>query len=67
VRLAHQIAVENDLVTADMVEASEFPHLAQRYAVRGVPRTVVNETSFIDGGLPEAAFVEQVMAAVSRS
>jgi predicted DsbA family dithiol-disulfide isomerase len=67
VRLAHQFAVENDLVTADMVEASEFPHLAQRYEVRGVPRTVVNDTSFIDGGLPEAAFVEQVMEAVSRS
>jgi predicted DsbA family dithiol-disulfide isomerase len=67
VRLAHQFAIEHDLITADMVEATEFPHLAQRYQVRGVPRTVVNETGFVDGGLPEAAFVEQVLAAASRS
>jgi hypothetical protein len=67
VRLAHQCALENDLIIADVVEASEFPHLAQRYQVRGVPRTVVNEVGFIDGGLPEAAFVEQVLAAARRS
>lgn len=66
-RLAHQLALENDLITADMVEATEFPHLSQRYQVRGVPRTVVNETGFIDGGLPEAMFVEQMLAAASRS
>lgn len=66
-RLAHQFALENDLITADMVEATEFPHLAQRYQVRGVPRTVVNESVFIDGGLPEAMFVEQMLAAASRS
>ena len=29
--------------------------------------TVVNDTGFIDGGLPEAMFVEQMLAAVSRS
>ena len=66
-RLAHQFALENDLITADMVEATEFPHLSQRYQVRGVPRTVVNETGVIDGGLPEAMFVEQMLAAASRS
>jgi hypothetical protein len=67
VRLAHQFALESALITADMVEATEFPHLSQRYEVRGVPRTVVNETGFIDGGLPEAMFVEQMLAAASRS
>jgi len=67
VRLAHQFALENDLITAEMVEATEFPHLSQRYQVRGVPRTVVNETGFVDGGLPEAMFVEQMLAAASRS
>lgn len=66
-RLAHQFALESDLITADMVEATEFPHLSQRYQVRGVPRTVVNETGFIDGGLPEGMFVQQMLAAVSRS
>jgi hypothetical protein len=31
------MAFYSDKVTADMVEISEFPHLAQKYAVQGVP------------------------------
>ena len=60
-RLAHQFAMESDLITADMVEASEFPHLAQRYQVRAVPRTIVNETGVIEGALPQAQFAEAVL------
>jgi predicted DsbA family dithiol-disulfide isomerase len=67
VRLAQQLAVENDLITADLVEVTEFPHLAQRYAVRAVPRTVVNETASIDGALPESEFVKAVVAAARKS
>jgi predicted DsbA family dithiol-disulfide isomerase len=67
VRLAQQLAVESDLVTADLVEVTEFPHLAQRYSVRAVPRTVVNETVSIEGALPEAEFVKAVVAAARKS
>jgi predicted DsbA family dithiol-disulfide isomerase len=67
VRLAQQLAVESDLVTADLVEVTEFPHLAQRYAVRAVPRTVVNETASIEGALPESEFVRAVVAAARKS
>ena len=64
---AQQVAVESDLVTADLVEVTEFPHLAQRYRVRAVPRTVVNETTSIEGALPESEFVKAVVAAVRKS
>ena len=57
----------SDLVTADMVEATEFPDLVYRYQVRGVPRTVVNESAFIDGAVPEAAFVDRVVEAAGGS
>jgi len=67
VRLAHQFALEHDLIRADMVEATEFPRLAQRYGVRGVPRTVVNEDVFIDGALPEEAYLSRVLEATLRS
>jgi predicted DsbA family dithiol-disulfide isomerase len=67
VRLAQQLAVESDLVTADLVEVTEFPHLAQRYSVRAVPRTVVNETASIEGALPESEFVRAVVAAARKS
>jgi len=33
-----------------MVESIEFPHLANKYRVQGVPRTVINETTAIEGG-----------------
>ena len=66
-RLAQQLAVESDLVTADLVEVTEFPHLAQRYSVRAVPRTVVNETASIEGALPESEFVKAVVAAARKS
>ena len=51
--LAHQLAIESDLITADGVEVVEFPYLAQKYAVMGVPRTVIDETIHIEGAVPE--------------
>ena len=48
-------------ITAYAVEATEFPDLARRYRVTGVPKTVVNETVEILGALPQEAFVEQAL------
>lgn len=66
VRLAHKIAMENEFVTADMVEATEFPHLSMKYNVRGVPRTMVGEELPIEGGLPEKAFIEKVVGSYNQ-
>ena len=49
-------------ITAFAVEATEFPDLARRYRVSGVPKTVVDEEVEILGALPEEAFVEQALA-----
>jgi predicted DsbA family dithiol-disulfide isomerase len=49
-------------ITAYAVEATEFPDLARRYRVTGVPKTVVDEEVEILGALPESAFVEQALA-----
>jgi hypothetical protein len=67
VRLAQQMAVESDFVTADLVEVTEFPQLAQRYRVRAVPRTIVNDAGSIEGSLPETDFVEAIIATAQRS
>jgi glutaredoxin-like protein len=64
VRLAHQLAVESDLIRADMVEAIEFPHLAMKYQVQGVPRTVINETVHIEGAVPEPMLMAKFKEAV---
>ena len=49
-------------ITAYAVEATEFPDLARRHRVTGVPKTVVDEEVEILGALPESAFVEQALA-----
>jgi len=64
VLLAHQFAFESDLVRADMVEAIEFPHLSQKYEVRGVPRTVINETVHLEGAAPESMLLARVRQAL---
>lgn len=56
------MAMESPLVTADVVEVSEFPHLAQKYQVMGVPKTVFNETVSVEGGVPESAFIAKLLA-----
>lgn len=47
----------------DIVEASEFPALAQHYAVYAVPKTVINETQEVMGAVPEGEMVRAVLAA----
>jgi len=54
--------MESDRIVADMVEITEFPHLAQRYGTMGVPKTVANEIGLADGALPEAALIANLMA-----
>jgi predicted DsbA family dithiol-disulfide isomerase len=56
------MAFANPLITAFAVEATEFPDLARRYHVSGVPKTVVDEEIEILGGLPQDAFVEQALS-----
>jgi glutaredoxin-like protein len=67
VRLAHQMALESPFIKADMVESTEFPHLANKFNVSGVPKTVINETFSFEGAVPEEAFLEQVLKAVNSA
>ncbi|MBL7067168.1 MAG: thioredoxin family protein [Candidatus Marinimicrobia bacterium] len=60
VRTAHRLALANKHITADMVEATEFPHLAQKYAVSGVPKSIINETSSLEGAVPEQMFIDKI-------
>ena len=49
------------MITADAIEATEFMDLSRKYRVTGVPKTIVNETVEIMGGLPEKMFVRQAL------
>lgn len=65
VHLAHQLAMENELIRGDMVEAVEFPHLSMKYRVQGVPRTVINETEHLEGAAPESLFLAKLKSVVA--
>lgn len=64
VSLAHQFAMENENITADMIEVSEFPQLGVKYNVSGVPKTVINETIEVLGLQPEKEFTRLIESAI---
>ena len=55
------MAIESERVMADVVEISEFPDMAQRYAVTGVPKVVLNDQTELLGAQPEATLVRAVV------
>ena len=66
VRTAHRFAMASEHITADMVEISEFPHLAVKYQVQGVPKTVINEEHSIVGAQPEMESAKAVLRAIGK-
>lgn len=61
------MAVESEHITADVIEAMEFPDWARHYQVRGVPKIVINETAEFVGALPEPQYLAQLKAAVGAN
>lgn len=59
--VAHKLAIENDFVKADVIDTGEFPTLAQKYAVMGVPKIIINETIEFVGAFNEDLFAEHVL------
>jgi len=59
------MAFANPNITAFAVEATEFPDLARKYHVSGVPKTVVNDEVEILGGLPQDAFIQQALSTLT--
>jgi glutaredoxin-like protein len=68
VLLAHQMAMENpQMIRAEGVEATEFPELANRFNVRGVPQTVINSgAGSVVGAVPEQNLLAEIMRALQN-
>lgn len=65
-RTAHKLAMACDWITSEMVEISEFPHLAVKYDVQGVPKTVINEKHHLMGAQPPSKLVDAILSAVTE-
>ncbi len=63
-RLAHKLAIESDLVTAEAVEAMTFQEMSAQYQVRGVPKIVINDEASFEGNLTEEMFMDQVLETI---
>jgi predicted DsbA family dithiol-disulfide isomerase len=59
------MAVESNRITADVVEANEFPELSNAYAVSGVPKIVLNDRVELLGSQPESRFLQAVLQAAA--
>lgn len=64
--LGHHLAYASAWIRADMVEATEFPHLSTKYSVMGVPRTVINEDTHVEGAAPEQMLMSKLMQALKN-
>ncbi len=62
--IGFEMAYASPMVTVDAVEASEFPHLAVKYQVAGVPRTIINETTVLEGAAPVALVMDKIREAL---
>lgn len=63
--LAMEMAVESKLVNADIVEAFEFPNVANHYNVMGVPLSVVNGSERIEGAAPPQMVVDAIRKSIA--
>ncbi len=59
--VAHKLAIESDMIKADVISTSEFPDLAMKYNVIGVPKVVINEKVDFVGAFNEDLFAENVL------
>ncbi len=65
VRLAHQFSLASPKITVDMVAASDFPELVQRYQVGQVPLVVVDGVPAEPGRVDESRLLELILASAA--
>jgi len=65
VRTAHRLAYASPKVWGEMIEANEFPELAGRYHIHGVPDTIINHgKERVLGAQPLSQFLQAIKKAV---
>ena len=59
------MAVECERITADVIEANEFPELSAAFQVSGVPKIVINDRIELLGSQRETRFLQAVLEAAT--
>jgi glutaredoxin-like protein len=62
---AFAFAIENKFVKAEVFEVAEFPRLVERYGIKEVPYTVLNDRAGFPGLVEPDVFAEQIVKAAT--
>ncbi|MEM4295671.1 MAG: thioredoxin family protein [Candidatus Anstonellales archaeon] len=54
----------NDNITTEIIEASEFPELSNKYKVNAVPKVIINDSEQFVGAVSPDVFVERIIKAI---
>jgi thioredoxin-related protein len=57
----------NDNIVSDMVELTEFPHLAVRYNVQSFPKIIINEQHSLPGLPTDRDFINAILKAIGKT
>jgi glutaredoxin-like protein len=65
-RMAHKMAIENLNICSSVYVIQDFPYLAQKYNVTSVPKIIINETTPIDGTVPDYELAKTIADVVKK-
>lgn len=57
---AHKLALLNDRISGEMIEAQTFSELSQKFNVSGVPKIIINDEFELVGNQPLDKFLEEI-------
>ena len=57
---AHKLALLNDKISGEMIEAQTFSELSEKFDVSGVPKIVINDEFELVGNQPLDKFLEEI-------
>lgn len=64
--MAIAMAQENPHIKAEIVEISEFPHVATKYQIQGVPTVILSDVLMFVGAVPEENFIDAINQAYDK-
>lgn len=60
-KLCLKLAVASDKIQVDIINSTEFFEVAEKYRVRGIPYTVVNEEKSFYGALDDEEYIDNIL------
>jgi alkyl hydroperoxide reductase subunit AhpF len=57
------LALESELISADIIMAGDFPDLITKHAIKTLPRTIFGSNLHMDGHVTESQFLEMIFEA----